>query len=147
MRRFDETKIGVLLIAHGSRNPRANGDLFELVERFRGRGFPISEGSFLELAKPDVLEGGKNCVAHGAKVVILLPYFLSAGIHVVEDLIELKGQLKELYPSVDFHLAKPLGPHPLLETLLEFRLNELLDNQLLLTDSDKSKIVSSSSTV
>lgn len=144
MSELEESKVGVLLIAHGSRNPQANDDLFSLVERFRTRGFPISEASFLELAKPDILDGGKKCVEKGAALVIMLPYFLSAGIHVVEDLIESKMQLEAFYPSIDFYLAKPLGPHPLLETILEQRLREEMLNHLSLMVSDKSKMVSSS---
>lgn len=137
--------LGILLIAHGSRNLQANSDLFQLAERFRGRGHPITEGCFLELAKPDVLDGGKRCVDQGAMRVILLPYFLSAGIHVVEDLKRLRYELAEAFPLVEFRLAKPLGPHSLLEKLLDVRLQEALTYQESPIDSDKSKIVSSSS--
>ena len=135
--------IAVLLIAHGSRNPRANNDLFSLVARFRMRGFPITEGCFLELAKPDVLEGGRLCVEQGANIVVLLPYFLSAGVHVVDDLKGLRNDLSSSYSSVQFLLASPLGPHPILENLLDIRLHEALGDQVSPIDADKSKIESS----
>lgn len=146
MDRLTGKSLGILLIAHGSRNARANDDLLTLAERFRGRGFPITEGSFLELAKPDVLEGGRRCVEQGANIVVLLPYFLSAGVHVVDDLMGLKNEMRAAFPSVEFLLAKPLGPHTLLEKLLDVRLHEALGYQESFSEPDKSKIVSSSNT-
>ncbi len=56
----------ILLIAHGSRQESANQDLVELVKRIAARGdYPIVEGSFLELAQPDLPSGGYRCVARG----------------------------------------------------------------------------------
>ena len=46
--------------------------------------------------------------------MILLPYFLSAGIHVRRDLTAARQRLAECFPRVDFRLAEPLGKHPLL---------------------------------
>ena len=46
--------------------------------------------------------------------VILLPYFLSAGVHVQEDLQNQRRRLVEQFPEVVFHLGQPLGQHPLL---------------------------------
>jgi len=57
-------KTALLLIAHGSRQHEANLDLHDLVEQLRARrAYAIVEASFLELAEPNILEGGKNCVA------------------------------------------------------------------------------------
>jgi sirohydrochlorin ferrochelatase len=54
------------------------------------------------------------CVAAGATRVILVPYFLSAGKHVVEDLTAARDELAKRHPEVEFVLAEPLGRHPLL---------------------------------
>ena len=84
----------LLLIAHGSRQTQANDDLHALVKELRRAGpYALVEASFLELAEPSILEGGKNCVAQGARSVILLPYFLSAGVHVRRDLTEARRVL------------------------------------------------------
>ena len=50
------------------------------------RGHEVVVASFLELAEPGILDGGRACVAAGARRVVLLPYFLSAGVHVRRDL-------------------------------------------------------------
>src|SRR5262245_55747800 len=80
-------KTALLLIAHGSRQEEANADLHHVVAQLRARGrYDIAEACFLELAEPDIEQGGAGCVQQGAEQVILLPYFLSAGIHVRRDL-------------------------------------------------------------
>lgn len=111
----DLPKTALLLIAHGSREENANADLYYLVEQLRKQAaYAIVEASFLELVAPDIQQAGELCVARGAERVVLLPYFLSAGVHVTRDLTEVCRKLTARYPRVDFRLAEPLGRHPLL---------------------------------
>jgi sirohydrochlorin ferrochelatase len=105
----------LLLIAHGSRQEEANADLHHVVEAMRARGrYGVVEACFLELAEPTIDEGAARCIARGARRVLLVPYFLSAGVHVRHDLAEARDRLAAAYPRVAFRLAEPLGPHPLL---------------------------------
>src|SRR5437016_5457821 len=103
-------RTALLLIAHGSREADANEDLLLLVQclRMSGRA-ELVEAAFLELAKPDIAQGAAACIAGGAEQVILIPYFLSAGVHVRRDLTEARRCLAERYPQVRFCLAEPLG--------------------------------------
>lgn len=110
----------LLLIAHGSRQPEANADLHHVAAAMRLRGYVIVEASYLELAEPDIVTGGSRCVAQGADRVILVPYFLSAGVHVSRDLTAARNQLAERFPGVNFRLAEPLGQHPaLLDVIMD----------------------------
>jgi sirohydrochlorin ferrochelatase len=118
-------RTALLLIAHGSRQEEANADLLYVAAGLRARGWPIVEASFLELAGPDIAEGGANCIKQGAERVILVPYFLSAGVHVRRDLSEARAKLAERFPSIDFCLAEPLGQHPLLVELVAERVREV----------------------
>lgn len=119
-------RVALLLIAHGSRRPEANADLESVAGQLRERGrYPLVQASFLELAEPDIETGGSYCVDRGATDVVLLPYFLSPGKHVVEDLTAARDRLAERFPSVRFVLAEPLGPHPLLLDVLEQRAQEV----------------------
>src|SRR5262245_56231132 len=103
-------KTALLLIAHGSREPDANADLYHVMDAMRQRGeFDLVEACFLELAEPDLDAGGARCAEAGASQVILLPYFLSAGVHVRRDLGAARQRLAERFPTVDFRLADPLG--------------------------------------
>src|SRR5919201_64873 len=120
-------KTAFLVIAHGSRQAEANADLYHVVDGLRQRGHAVVEAAFLELAEPDIAEAGRRCVAQGAAVVVLVPYFLSAGVHVRRDLTEARAQLASRFPAVDFRLAEPLGRHPLLLEVVAERAREALD--------------------
>jgi sirohydrochlorin ferrochelatase len=110
----------VLLMAHGSRRPEANADLQALAAEVRQAGYRVVEISFLELAPPDIPTGGRACVQPGIERVLMLPYFLSAGVHVVQDLESHRAALTTEFPQVDFLLCPPLGRHPLmLEIVLD----------------------------
>lgn len=124
------TSQAILLIAHGSRNPQANQDLVWLAEELRERGFPLVEPSYLELAPPDILTGGRACVAKGATEVLMVPYFLAAGVHVREDLTEAQAALSQEFPQVAFKLAGHLGRHPSMVDLVVSRIREVLPENL-----------------
>ncbi len=121
-------RTAVLLIAHGSRELSANDDLLELARRLAASGpYPVVEACFLELTEPDIPAGGARCVARGATRVLIVPYFLSAGVHLRRDLTAARDELSRRHPHVEFRLGAPLGPHPLLDQLVETRIGELDD--------------------
>ena len=81
----------------------------------RNGELPIVEACFLELAEPDIATGGSRCVARGATRVLMIPYFLSAGVHLLRDLTRAREELSRRHPGIEFRLGPPLGPHPLLD--------------------------------
>jgi sirohydrochlorin ferrochelatase len=122
----EQEQIAILLIAHGSRHAPANDDLHELAARFVARGeYPIVEACFLELADPDILAGGARCVIRGATRVLMIPYFLSAGVHLTRDLSTARDALRSRHPGVEFRLGPALGPDPLLDRLVSERIGAL----------------------
>lgn len=115
----------LLLIAHGSRRPEANADLEYVAARMRERGgYPVVQVSYLELAVPSIPDGGAMCVDRGATEVVMLPYFLSPGVHVRDDMAAIRDELSGRFPGVRFYLAEPLGRHPLLLDVVEQRARE-----------------------
>jgi sirohydrochlorin ferrochelatase len=121
-------RTALLLIAHGSRRAEANADLEHLAADLRGRGlFSHVQVAYLELAEPTIAAGAEACVWVGAEDVILLPYFLSPGVHVTEDLTKARADLASRYPQVTFRLAPPLGRHPLLTEIVLQRAAEARD--------------------
>ena len=126
----DPGPTAVLLIAHGSRRDEANDDLRRLAERLAEAGdHPIVVASFLELAEPEIAEGAGVCVERGAKTVLMVPYFLSAGVHLRRDLTSARDALAARHPGVEFRLGEPLGPHPLLDRLVRERVREVEDRR------------------
>lgn len=114
----------VLLIAHGSRRAEANDDLVRLAEIIREQQvYPIIQTAYLELVDPTIDAAGGKCVAAGATCVKMLPYFLSAGAHVTEDLERHRRELAGRFPRVVFELCPPLGLHPLMVEIVMDRLS------------------------
>lgn len=120
----ERMKTALLLIAHGSRQEEANADLDHLATALRSRGHAIVEPSYLELAAPTIDEAAGRCVGQGASLVVLVPYFLSAGTHVRRDLSEARRRLASRHEGVEFRLAEPLGRHLLLIEVVDQRARE-----------------------
>jgi sirohydrochlorin ferrochelatase len=119
-------RTAILLVAHGSRQQSANDDLHELAARLSEQGtYAIVEPCFLELAEPELKAGGDRCVHLGATRVLMIPYFLSDGVHLRRDLTAARDELSRRHPNVEFCLGSPLGPHPLLDDLVAERIREL----------------------
>jgi len=83
-----EFKRALLIAAHGSRRQQSNDEIKHLAERIGQQAagqFDQVGHAFLELAEPSIAASIDQCIEQGATEVIVLPYFLAAGRHVVED--------------------------------------------------------------
>lgn len=102
----------LLLIAHGSRRAASNDDVRRLAERIReldNGEFDIVVPAFLELADPDIGAGVERCVQLGATWITVMPYFLSPGRHVAEDIPEELEYAQQRFPGVRFDLRQHIG--------------------------------------
>jgi len=54
----------------------------------------------------------------------MLPWFLSAGSHVTDDLTRFRDEFMAAHPGVAVAVCPPLGLHPLLVDVLVARLGE-----------------------
>lgn len=115
----------ILLIAHGSRRAEANLDLVRMAEMLRPR-VPDErvEIAYLELADPSIPQALETCAERGAQRIRMLPYFLSAGSHVTQDLERFRREFLKRHPAIDCRLCPPLGLHPQLVDVLLDRLHE-----------------------
>ena len=55
----------------------------------------------------------------------MVPYFLSAGVHLLRDLAAARDALHRRHPGVEFRLGPALGPDPLLDRLVAERVRHL----------------------
>jgi sirohydrochlorin ferrochelatase len=100
--------------------------LLALADELRRSGpYEIVESAFLELAEPTIEAAARRCVEDGSQRVILVPYFLSAGVHVTCDLQDHCDRLATEFAPVEFTLAQPLGRHPLLREIVLQRASEV----------------------
>ena len=118
-------KLAVVLIAHGSRNADANADAFWFAEQLLATGIAGHlETAFLELAEPDIATAVRRCLQTAPEVVVLLPCFVSSGVHVRATWQECASSLRMHTLGVRFVLAEPLGRHALMTNILAERLRE-----------------------
>jgi len=79
----------LLLVAHGSRREESNIEIESLSEKIstlEPKEFDKVMPAFLEFASPSIPEAIKECTDLGATKVTILPYFLSAGVHITRDI-------------------------------------------------------------
>ncbi len=111
----------LLLIAHGSRRQQSNAEVLELAERLKencSQQYPIIHAGFLEIATPQIPDVIKKCSEQGATEILILPYFLNSGRHVVDDIPNIVKDSKQYYPGIDIKVAAHLGNSPLILDLL-----------------------------
>jgi sirohydrochlorin ferrochelatase len=120
----------ILLMAHGSRIPEANDAAREIAARVKTMTqFDIVEVSFREQHLPNIQQGVDSCVAQGARRILLVPYFLYLGAHVLEDLPEELTEARERHPGVEMVLGKHLGVHNKLAEIVVERIAESLTEE------------------
>lgn len=112
-------KTAILLMGHGSRIAEANNALHVIAEMVRAEaGCEIVEVAFREQHAPNIQRGIDACVARGAARILLYPYFLYAGAHVLEDLPAEIEMAKQRHPGLELAMGRPLGVHPKLAEIV-----------------------------
>ena len=112
----------VVIFAHGSSVESANDSVRRIAESVRSSGdFDLVEAAFLEQGSPDLGEAVSDLVERGATNIVVVPYFLTLGIHLQRDLPRIVDGLARIHPHVTFHAAPPLDGHPALRTILQER--------------------------
>jgi sirohydrochlorin ferrochelatase len=117
-------------MAHGSRIPEANQAVHEIAALVKKMsGYDIVEVSFRELHAPNIQQGIDACVAQGAERILLIPYFLYMGAHVLEDLPAELAEARQRHPRVEMAMGKHLGVHRKLAEIVVDRIAESLTEQ------------------
>ncbi|MFD5557896.1 sirohydrochlorin chelatase [Streptomyces sp. NPDC127068] len=112
----------LLVIAHGSRDPRHAATVHALVERVRALrpGLRVETG-FLDFNVPSVPSVLESLAARGVSEVIAQPLLLTRAFHAKADI---PAVLREAPAGMRVRQAAVLGPSPLLTAALERRLYE-----------------------
>ncbi|MFE9810236.1 sirohydrochlorin chelatase [Streptomyces sp. NPDC005227] len=121
----------LVVIAHGSRDPRHAATVHALVRRVRAArpGLRVETG-FLDFNIPSVQGVLASLDAEGVRDVVALPLLLTRAFHAKSDI---PAVLREAPSRMRVRQAEVLGPSPLLTAALERRLYEAG-----LTPADKS---------
>ncbi len=104
------TTHGLLLFAHGARDPRWAGPFNAVAERVAlARPDWKVALAFLEFMAPDLPAAGQALVDAGCEAVDVVPLFLGAGGHVRKDLPLLMEALANAHPGVRWRLQPAIG--------------------------------------
>ncbi len=117
---------GYAVFAHGSPVESANEAVRIMTRELAAHGgFELMEPSFLESGTPDLPGAVKLLIDRGATTIVVLPYFLTTGIHLKRDLPRIVEELRGIYKEVCFEVRGPLDGHPALLDVLADRANQV----------------------
>lgn len=118
---------GITIFGHGSSVEAANQAIRDFTAQLGRRGgFPLIEPSFLELGQPDLPEAVRRLVDQGATRIIVIPYFLTVGIHLKRDLPRIVADLRLIYSSMSIEITEPMDGHPAVVDVLLDRAKEAI---------------------
>ncbi|MEW2588439.1 CbiX/SirB N-terminal domain-containing protein [Streptomyces virginiae] len=115
----------LLVIAHGSRDPRHAATVHALTRRARALrpGLRV-ETAFLDFNAPRVEQVLSALHAEGVRDVVALPLLLTRAFHAKADIPAALSEALTRLPGLSVAVADVLGPSPLLVDALERRLSE-----------------------
>lgn len=103
-------------------------------DRLRGKGYDNVYVGFNETSFPSISETATEMVLDGYDRIVILPFFVASGLHVVRD-IPMKhfslprgatdGTATVEGKQVEIHIEQPFGEEPLLADILQERIEEL----------------------
>lgn len=120
-------KTAILLMAHGSRIAEANDAARQIAAMLHEiTNYEIIEVAFRELHEPNIQQGIDACVARGAQRILMVPYFLFMGAHVLHDLPEEIETAHKRHPGLVMEMGRHLGVDRKLAELVAQRVQESL---------------------
>ena len=101
---------GIILFAHGSRDPLWRGPVEAVAARISARAPEGLVGcAYLELTEPDLPTLASKLIAEGADSLSVIPLFLGVGKHAREDLPKLVAELRQAHPLTPIALSPSIG--------------------------------------
>lgn len=118
------SEFSMLLVGRGSSDPDANSDLFK-VGRLLSEVYEIRnvEPCFISLTYPQIPEGLNRLFLHQTRSLLVVPYFLFAGV-LVDRITEQVNRWNKSYPNVSAHISKELGPSATIVQIIIERIHE-----------------------
>jgi sirohydrochlorin cobaltochelatase len=115
----------VVLVGRGATDPDANAEVAKCARLLlEGRGIGTVETAFVSLAEPSVPRGLERARRLGFTRVVVLPYFLFAGV-LPDRIVAQSTQWSAAHPDVDVRVAGLIGPGERLARLVLERWGEL----------------------
>ncbi len=125
-----DTDPALLVVGHGSRDPRGAREFHELVELVRERAPALMvEGGFIELSRPPISECVNRLAEGGARRIAAVPLMLLAAGHAKDDIPATLVREKMSHPDVGFQYGRALGIRPELLSLMDERISSAVPEE------------------
>ena len=122
-------KTGILLFAHGSPVEEANRGVHDLAAKIEADGpYSYVRAAFLDSTQPDLSAGVKQAAEAGVEHLIIIPFFLTVGLHLRRDLPKLVAAAREKHPNIEITVGQSLEGHPLMPSMILSRVQEVTQN-------------------
>jgi sirohydrochlorin cobaltochelatase len=117
----------LLVVGHGSRDPRGAQEFHELVALVRKRNSSLAvEGGFIELSRPPISECVARLVEGRSRRIAAVPLMLLAAGHAKDDIPATLVREKMSHPDVSFVYGRALGIRPELLSLMDERISAVV---------------------
>ncbi|CAN5414584.1 CbiX/SirB N-terminal domain-containing protein [soil metagenome] len=105
----------LLLIAHGTRDPRGAEEMAVLVDHVADRlPVPVGHAWLEDFSDPQGVEGARPLLEDGASALVTLPLLNFAAGHAKTDVPEQLAEVRDAFAGVHVHHGRVLGVHPAL---------------------------------
>ena len=120
----------LLVVGHGSRDPRGAREFHDLVGLVRRRNPSlVVEGGFIELSRPPISECVDRLAEGGAKNVAAIPLMLFSAGHAKDDIPATLVREKMNHPGMSFQYGRALGIRPELLELMDERVSAVVSER------------------
>ena len=117
----------LLVVGHGSRDPRGAEEFHELLATIRNRNPELAvEGGFIELSRPPISDCVGRLAEAGARRVAAVPMMLLAAGHAKDDIPATLVREKNSHPNLSFQYGRALGVRPELLELIDEKISTVV---------------------
>src|SRR5690348_7675531 len=118
----------IIKFAHGSAVEQASGAVREPARSSDSCGAcEYVRASFLGPGQPELGTAVADAIAVGFNPIIVIPYFLTLGIHLLRDLPRLVAAEQEKHPGLELQVGRSLEDHPEMASLVLSRIREITE--------------------
>ena len=111
--------LGIVLFAHGSREPQWRAPIEAVALQINARQpDALVRCAYLEICEPSLLDAASDLIAAGARQLRVFPLFLGVGKHAREDLPLLIAQVRAAHPDVPIELLPAAGEYAQMTALM-----------------------------
>jgi sirohydrochlorin cobaltochelatase len=110
----------LVLLAHGSKDPRWRAPFEQLAQRLRQElGDQNVRLAYMEFIAPTLMDVASECVGQQIVRLKVLPLFMAVGAHIAKDIPEQAAAAQRQFPQLTIEVLPPIGEDVRLLQLVE----------------------------